>query len=234
VPLYVEVQRQDNADVGDIGMLEDLSAGFVQLKKDEVLETVRARVERGDGPLEILEDARRAMTAVGDQFQEGTLFLAEMILAAELFKEVMSILRPQLARARPPEPLGTVVIATAKGDIHDLGKNLLVTLLEAQGFEVHDLGVDVDPSQVIEKVREVEPDFVGFSALITTAFAGMKRTTEILEAEGLRGGFKLMVGGGVSTPTLKEHIGADFQTTDASVGVEYCLRVMQESKRHAG
>jgi methylmalonyl-CoA mutase cobalamin-binding domain/chain len=214
-------------------MLEDLAAGFVQPKKDEVLETVKARVRRGDGPLEILEDARRAMTAVGNQFQEGTLFLAEMILAAELFKEVMSILRPQLDQTRPPEPLGTIVLATPKGDIHDLGKNILVTLLEAQGFEVHDLGVDVDPSQVIEKVREVEPDFVGFSALITTAFAGMKRTTEILEEEGLRDRFKLLVGGGVTTPTLKEHIGADLQTTDASVGVEYCLKVIKENKRRA-
>ena len=148
-------------------MLEDLSAGFVELRRDEVLATVTARVERGDDALEILEDARRAMTAVGDQFQEGTLFLAQMMLAAELFKGVMAILKASLDLARPPEPLGSVVLATPKGDIHDLGKNIFVTLLEAQGFEVHDLGVNVDPSQVLEKVIEVKPDLVGFSALIT-------------------------------------------------------------------
>jgi methanogenic corrinoid protein MtbC1 len=209
-------------------MLEDLATGFVELKRDEVLAAVTTRVEHGDEALEILEDARRAMTAVGDQFQEGTLFLAQMLLAAELFKEVMAILRPSLERVRPPEPLGSIVLATPKGDIHDLGKNLFVTLLEAQGFEVHDLGVDVDPSRVIEKVREVKPDFVGFSALITTAFASMKQTAEIFDAEGLRDGIKLMLGGGVTTPTLKTHIGADFQTTDAAAGVAYCLKTMEE------
>jgi methylmalonyl-CoA mutase cobalamin-binding domain/chain len=212
-------------------MLEDLATGFVELKRDEVLATVATRVERGDAALEILEDARRAMTAVGDQFQEGTLFLAQMILAAELFKEVMAILKPSLERVRPPEPLGSIVLATPRGDIHDLGKNLLVTLLEAQGFEVHDLGVDVDPSQVVEKVRKVEPDFVGFSTLITTAFASMKQTAEILAEEGLRDGIKLMLGGGVTTPTLKRHIGADFQTTDAAAGVVYCLKTLEKKGR---
>jgi methanogenic corrinoid protein MtbC1 len=213
-------------------MLEDLSAGFVELKKDEVLETIKARVERGDAALDILEDARRGMTAVGDQFQEGTLFLAEMMLAAEIFKEAIAILKPKLDQTRPPEPVGTVVLATPKGDIHDLGKNILATLLEGQGFEVCDLGVDVASSLVIEKVKEVKPDFVGFSALITTAFSGMKQTAEALEELGLRDTFKLMVGGGVTSPLLKDHVGADFQTTDAMEGVAYCLKIMEE-KNHA-
>ncbi len=213
-------------------MLEDLSAGFVELKKDEVLETMKARVERGDDALDILEDARRGMTAVGDQFQEGTLYLAEMMLAAEIFKEAIAILKPELDQARPPEPVGTVVLATPKGDIHDLGKNILATLLEGQGFDVCDLGVDVASSVVIEKVKEIKPDFVGFSALITTAFAGMKQTAETLEELGLRDTFKLMVGGGVTSPLLKEHVGADFQTTDAMEGVAYCLKIMEE-KDHA-
>jgi methanogenic corrinoid protein MtbC1 len=90
------------------------------------------------------------------------------------------------------------------------------------------LGVDVDPSLVIETIREVKPDFVGFSALITTAFASMKHVTDILEKEALRDNFKLMVGGGVTTPMLKDHIGADFQSTDAMEGVTYCLKIMEE------
>jgi methanogenic corrinoid protein MtbC1 len=209
-------------------MLEDLSTGFVKLERDEVLNTVETRVKRGDDALHILDDARLGMTAVGDQFQKGTLFLAEMMLAAEIFKEVVAILKPQLDQARPPEPLGRVVLGTLKGDIHDLGKNIFATLLEGQGFKVYDLGVDVDPYLVVEKVREVRPDIVGFSALITTAFASMKQTTEIFETEGLRESFKLMVGGGVTTPLLKEHLGADFQTTDAMAGVTYCLKIMEE------
>ncbi len=211
-------------------MLEDLSTGIVGLKKDEVLDTVKARVEKGEDALKILEDARRGMTVVGDRFQEGTLYLAEMMLAAEIFKSAVAILKPHLDLVRPPEPLGKVVLATPKGDIHDLGKDILVTLLQGQGFQVFDLGVDVDPLVIIEKVREVKPHFVGFSALITTAFASMKKTTEILEKEALRDTFKLMVGGGVTNEILKDHINADFQTTDAMEGVAYCLKVMEEMK----
>ncbi len=209
-------------------MLEDLSTGFVELKKDEVIETIKARIEQEEDVLKILEDARLAMTVVGDQFQAGTLFLAEMMLAAEIFKEVINLLQPLLDKIRPPEPIGKVVLATPKGDIHDLGKDIFATLLEGQGFEVYNLGVDVEPAFVIKKVREVKPDLVGFSALITTAFASMKRTTDMLEEENLRDSFKLMVGGGVTSPVLKEHIGADFQTIDAMEGVDYCLKIMTE------
>jgi dimethylamine corrinoid protein len=209
-------------------MLIDLSTGFVELKRDEVLATVKTRVARGDDSFEILEDARRAMTAVGYKFKEGEMFLAEMLLAAEIFKEIVAILKPLLVLARPPESRGTIVLATPQGDIHDLGKNIFATLLDGQGFRVYDLGVDVDPSLVIETIREVKPDFVGFSALITTAFASMKHVTDILEKEALRDNFKLMVGGGVTTPMLKDHIGADFQSTDAMEGVTYCLKIMEE------
>jgi methanogenic corrinoid protein MtbC1 len=209
-------------------MLVDLSTGFVELKRDEVLATVKTRVARGDDSFEILEDARRAMTAVGYKFKEGEMFLAEMLLAAEIFKEIVVILKPHLVLARPHESRGTIVLATPQGDIHDLGKNIFATLLDGQGFRVYDLGVDVDPSLVIETIREVKPDFVGFSALITTAFASMKHVTDILEKAALRDNFKLMVGGGVTTPMLKDHIGADFQSTDAMEGVTYCLKIMEE------
>ncbi len=211
-------------------MLEDLSTGFVELKKEEVLATVKKRVEQQEDVLKILEDARLAMTVVGDRFQDGTLFLAEMMLAAEIFKEAMTILQPALDKVRPPEPIGSMVLATPKGDIHDLGKDIFATLLEGQGLEVYNLGVDADPSLVVEKVKEVKPDFVGFSALITTAFKSMKITTDMLEAENLRESFKLMVGGGVTNTILKDHIGADFQTIDAMEGVSYCLKIIAEKK----
>lgn len=212
-------------------MLEDLSTGFIELKRDEVIETIQARIAQNDDVLKLLEDARLAMTVVGDQFQDGTLFLAEMMLAAEIFKDVIGVLQPLLDKVRPPEPIGKIVLATPKGDIHDLGKDIFATLLDGQGFEVYNLGVDVEPSLVIDKVREVNPDFVGFSALITTAFASMKKTTEIFEEENLRDSFKLLVGGGVTTPMLKDHVGADFQTIDAMEGVSYCLKIMEEKNR---
>lgn len=205
-------------------MSDALAMGLVELKRDEVLGGVKDKAQRGDDPLKILDECRRGMTIVGDRFQSGEFYLAEMMLAAEIFKGVVSILDPHMEKVRPPKPLGKVVLATLKGDIHDLGKDIVATLLRAQGFEVHDLGVDVLPAVVLDKVKEVKPDFVGFSALITSAFASMKEASELLVESGLREKCKLMVGGGVTTPTVKEHIGADFQTLDAMEGVNYCLK----------
>jgi methanogenic corrinoid protein MtbC1 len=148
------------------------------------------------------------------------------MMSAELFKGVVEILDPYLAKTRPPKPRGKVLVATLRGDIHYLGKDLFAALCKAQGFEVYNLGVDVAPQLVVDKVKEVKPDFVGFSALITSVFAAMKEASEMLEEAGLRKHFKLMVGGGISTPMVKEYIGADFQTTDAMEGVAYCMKSM--------
>ena len=211
-------------------MSDALAMALVELKRDEVLEAVKDKAERGDDPLGLLEECRRGMTIVGDRFQSGEFYLAEMMLAAEIFKGVVSTLDPHMEKVRPPKPLGKVVLATLKGDIHDLGKDIVATLLRARGFEVHDLGVDVLPAVVLDKVKEVNPDFVGFSALITSAFASMKEASELLVESGLREKCKLMVGGGVTTPTVKEHIGADFQTLDAMEGVNYCLKEIEGMK----
>ncbi len=205
-------------------MAEELSMAIAQLKRDEVADAVETRAQKGEDPLLILKECRRGMTIVGDRFQKGEYFLAELMLSAEIFKGAIAILEPYLAESRPSKPLGKVVLATLKGDIHDLGKNIVATLLEAQGFEVHDLGVDVPPSLVVEKVKEVKPEFVGFSALITTVFASMKEAADMLEEAGLRSQFKLMVGGGIANAMVKEYINADFHTTDAMEGVAYCMK----------
>jgi len=207
-------------------MKEELVAALVKLERDEVLGMVTQRIEAGEDPLGILEDCRQGMTAVGDLFQQGDYFLAELLLSAEIFKGAVAILQPHLAKSHSSQLRAKVVLATLKGDIHDLGKNILATLLQAQGFEVHDLGVDVPPPLVLEKVKEIRPEFVGFSALITTAFASMKEAADLLQQAGLRNGLKLMIGGGVTTPIVKDYVGADFQTLDAMEGVNYCLNVV--------
>ena len=204
--------------------MSELSMALVELKRDEALEMVKSRMEKGEDPVVILDQCRRGMTIVGQRFQAGDYFLAELLLSSEIFKMVAVILEPHLAKVAPPEPVGKVVLATMKGDIHDLGKNIVATLLRVHGFEVHDLGVDVAPAVLVERVQEVRPDFVGFSALITTAFATMKEAAEMLAKDGLRNEIKLLVGGGVTTPAVKEYIGADFQALDAMKGVSYCLR----------
>lgn len=205
-------------------MSEGLARLILELKNEEAEGAIKSRMENGEDPLRILDECRKGMVEVGDLFQKGDYFLAELMLSAEVFKSAVAILEPYLAEVRPPEPIGKVVLATLKGDIHDLGKNLFATLLRAQGFEVIDMGVDVDPALVIKKVREARPHFVGFSVLISTAFDSMKQASEMFAEEGIRDQFKLMVGGGVTTPAFKDYIGADFQSLDAAEGVAYCSR----------
>ena len=207
-------------------MSEELALAIVELQRDKAMDLVRSRSEKGESPLQILEECRQGMTIVGQRFQTGDYFLAELILSAEIFKEAVGILDPYLTAAGPQESRGKVIVATLAGDIHDLGKNLFAALVKAQGFEVHDLGVDVAPALVVEKVKEVKPDFVGFSALITSVFDAMKEAAEMLEEAGLRNQFKLMVGGGIATEMVKDYINADFYTTDAMEGVAYCIELI--------
>jgi methanogenic corrinoid protein MtbC1 len=208
-------------------MSQELAMAIVELKRDKAMELVKSRAEKGEDPLAILAECREGMTIVGDRFQTGEFYLSELILSGEIFKAAMAFLEPYLAKTRPPKPLGKVVLATVRGDIHDLGKNILSVLLRAQGFEVHDLGVDVPPAKIVATVKEVQPDFVGFSVLITTAFPAMRETAQMLVEAGLRDKVKLMVGGGVSSPALKDYVGADFQSIDASEGVSYCIQNMK-------
>jgi len=205
-------------------MSEELALAIVELNRDRALNLVKSRSEKGESPLQILEECRQGMTIVGERFQKGEYFLAELILSAEIFKGAVEILDPYLTATDPQESRGKMVLATLQGDIHDLGKNLFAALVKAQGFEVHDLGVDVAPALVVEKVKEVKPDFVGFSALITSVFDAMKEAAEMLEEAGLRNQFKLMVGGGIASEMVKDYINADFYTTDAMEGVAYCMK----------
>jgi methanogenic corrinoid protein MtbC1 len=205
-------------------MSKELALAIAELNREKAVDLVSGRCKKGENPLQILEECRQGMTIVGDRFQKGEYYLSELMLSGDIFREVAVILEPQLAKARPAKPVGKILLATLKGDIHNLGKDLFGALVKTQGFEVYDLGVDVAPALVVAKIKEVKPDFVGFSALITTAFASMKQATTMLEEAGLRKQFKLMVGGGVTTPVVKDYIGADFQTRDAMEGVEYCLK----------
>jgi methanogenic corrinoid protein MtbC1 len=206
-------------------MTEELGDLILNFKRDAVLETVERRLGAGEDPLRILDDCRRGMTLVGERFQQGDFFLAELVLSAEIFKEVTAVIEPRLSQAKSARTKGRVLIGTLQGDIHELGKNILITMLRVHGFEVHDLGVDVPPSAVVDKVRGFKPHVVGFSALITTAFPSMKEAVALIQEAGLRDSVKVMIGGGVTTAGVRDYVGADFQTTDAMEGVAYCLKI---------
>jgi methanogenic corrinoid protein MtbC1 len=204
-------------------MTDDLSMAIVNLKRDEAAELIKSRAEAGEDPLKIVDACRKGLMIVGERYNKGDFFLAELILSGQIFKQAFETLQPYMRTTTPGKEVGTVVMATLKGDVHDLGKDIVATLLESQGFKVHNLGVDVPVQDLVDKVKEVRPDFVGLSVLITTIFNTMKAANEQLSAEGMRDSFKLLIGGAVVTPELQDYVGADFHTTDAMAGVDYCL-----------
>jgi methylmalonyl-CoA mutase cobalamin-binding domain/chain len=204
-------------------MQGELCTAIVELARDDVPAMIDRKLEAGEDPLAILGECREGMTQVGERFQAGDYYLAELLLSGEIFKAAVARLAPHLPAADGDRPVGKVILATMRGDIHDLGKNILATLLRAHAFEVHDLGVNVEPAELVAKVREIRPEFVGLSVLITTAFRSMREACRLLEEAGLRDSLRLMIGGGVTTPELEEWVGADFQTQDAAAGVAYCV-----------
>jgi 5-methyltetrahydrofolate--homocysteine methyltransferase len=156
-----------------------------------------------------------AMADVGQRFERQEFFVPEMLVAARAMKYGVDVLRPYLAGAGV-QPVGTVLMGTASGDLHDIGKNLVIMMLEGTGFRVVDLGVDVSPGRFVAAVREYSPQFVGMSALLTTTMMAMKATVEALKQAGVRDQVKVMIGGAPVTQRFADEIGADIYAADAS------------------
>ena len=164
---------------------------------------------------------------VGEQFRSGEMFLPDMMAAAVAMQKAIAILEPEMvARSVQREVLGRVVIGTVKGDIHEIGKNLVGMMLMANGFEVHDLGVNVTPEQFVEKVREVDANVVGMSALLTTTMVGQRAVIQALSDAGLRDGVKVIIGGAPVTRTWADEIGADGYSEDAAGAVTLTLALL--------
>jgi trimethylamine corrinoid protein len=184
---------------------------------DRAAAAARSALDAGVDPLAAIDSGfMPGLTWVGDQFSCGEMFLPDMMLAARAMKAAFAVLEPEMkARATERTVTGRVVIGTVKGDIHEIGKNLVATMLGAAGFEVHDLGVDVPPDRFAEKAAEVGADIVGVSALLTTTMTGGRAVIAALEARGLRPGVKVIVGGAPVTRAWAAEIGADGYSEDA-------------------
>lgn len=197
-------------------MLETIYESVIEGDIDAVESGVRDELGRGTDPKVILgEGLIAAMGEIGNRFECQEIYVPEMLLSARAMKAGMAVLEPELKEADLGMQ-GTVVLGTAKGDLHDIGKNLVGIMLEGAGFRVVDLGVDIDPERFIEAVREYEPEFVGVSALLTTTMSNQGRTIEALQGAGLRDGVRVMVGGAPVTQEFADEIGADLYATDAS------------------
>ena len=179
-------------------------------------------LKEGIAPLQILNDCRSGMDQVGELYSTGEYFLSELMMSANIFKKVVAKLEPLLLKVQGNEPIGKVVIATPKGDIHDIGKDIVATLFKVGGFEIHDLGVDVQPQKIVEAIERTDAKILAMSALITPTFQSMKKTVDLLEEKGLRDGRYVIVGGGPTTRAVKDYVGADAQTLDPKEGVNWC------------
>jgi methylmalonyl-CoA mutase cobalamin-binding domain/chain len=209
-------------------MTSDLTKNLIELERDKVLSEVKERLIRGEEPMRILNECKQGMELIGEKYKNKEYFLAELMLSGELFKEITKLIEPYLGEKTIEGDIKCkIILVTMQGDIHDIGKNILATLLKLEGFKIYDLGVDVNPDIVIEKVKEIKPDFLGFSALLTTTFDPMKYVVDKLKESGLRDQLKIMVGGGITTTLVKDYIGADFQTLDGMEGVQYCLNIFK-------
>jgi 5-methyltetrahydrofolate--homocysteine methyltransferase len=186
----------------------------------------RAALDAGAAPIRLVsEGISPAMTEVGRQFEEGDCFVPELLMAARATKDVFELLRPLLSQTGV-KPVARVLLGTVKGDMHDIGKNLVGALLEGGGFEVVDLGVDVPPARFVAAVEEKNPELVGLSALLTTTMPAMKGTLEALQAAGVRERAKVMLGGAPVTESFARQVGADGYADNAATAVDLARRLI--------
>ena len=200
-------------------MSGELTRAIAELEEKEALRLTKEKLDRGEEPRLILDESRSGMEIVGKRFSDGTYFLPELIFSAEIFKEITEIVKPRLKKEVQAKCLGKVIIGTVAGDIHDIGKDIVVFMLDVSGFEVYDLGVDVPPKKFVEKIKETNAPVVGLSGFLTLAFDSMKETVDVIKAAGLRGKVKIMVGGGQIDEEIRRYTGADAYGKDAMAGV---------------
>ncbi len=201
-------------------MEQDLVGTLADLKEDEALAIVRARLEAGDDPMAIFEDARRAMEVIGQRFAAAEYFIPELVYAGEIMKEISALVKPSLGAGGEAERLGQVVLGTVAGDIHDIGKDIVGFMLDVNGFQVLDLGVDVQPERFVDTVKESGSTIVGLSAFLTISFQSLKDTVEAIEEAGLREQVKIMIGGGPVDEQVRRYTGADAWGKDAMEAVD--------------
>ncbi len=203
-------------------MGEALVKAISAIKEDEAVRLVQEAIDKGDDPMSILNDCQTAMNIVGERYESGEYYLPELIMSGEVLQTISDIVKPVMQSNDGGDiggKKGKVVLGTVRGDIHDIGKDIVGFMLDVNGFEVHDLGVDVPEAKFIEAVKKVEPQVVALSGFLTLAYDSMKSTVEALAAAGLRDGLKVIIGGGQMNEMVKNHVAADAYGMDAVAAV---------------
>ncbi|GBC96111.1 Methionine synthase [bacterium HR16] len=206
--------------------LKALAQAILEGKRNEAVELTQKLVDAGVTPKQILDEGLIAgMSIAGEKFKNGEYFVPEILVAARAMKASMEILRPLLV-ATDVQPIGTIVIGTVRGDLHDIGKNLVAMMVEGAGFKVVDLGVDVTADKFIAAAKEHNAQIVGMSALLTTTMTYIPEVIKAFDAEGLRPKVKLIVGGAPVTQEWANQIGADAYAPDAATAVDRCKELL--------
>ncbi|MHB8867977.1 MAG: corrinoid protein [Thermoleophilia bacterium] len=209
-------------------LLAAATAAVVAADEDKAVEVAREAVASGLDPLKVINEGfTPGMREVGDLFERGTMFLPEVILASEAMVAAVAVLEENLPAEQKEKQAGIVVLGTIEGDVHDIGKGIVATLMRVYGFEVHDLGRDVPLTTFVEKAQETGANIVGSSALMTTTMVGQKALEKLLKEAGIRGQVKTMVGGAVVTQYWADKIGADAYAENAQEAVSKALELAQ-------
>jgi methanogenic corrinoid protein MtbC1 len=197
----------------------ELAKALGDLKEDEALAITEKRLKAGGDPMAILEEARRGMETVGKRFAASEYFIPDLVYSGEILKRINELVKPKMTGAGAAKKGGKVIIATVAGDIHDIGKDIVVFMLDVSGFDVIDMGVDVPVQKIVAKLKESGAPIIGLSGFLTLAFDSMKQTVDAIKTAGLRGKTKIMIGGGQINEEVVKYTGADAYGKDAVEGV---------------
>lgn len=198
---------------------------IADMKEDEALNLANEMLDSGYNPISLLQHCRKAMEIVGKRFEDGEYFLPELMLAGDMLTQISDKAKPLIKDSQSGGGVsskGTVIIATVHGDLHDIGKNIVTFMLDINGYNVIDLGIDVPMDTVVDSIRDHQPAVVGLSGFLTLAFDSMKETIEAIKAAGLRDKIKIMIGGGQVDNQVKEYTGADAYGLNAMDAVSLC------------
>ncbi|MDA8211783.1 MAG: cobalamin-dependent protein [Clostridia bacterium] len=207
----------------------ELTQAFINLDEEKVYGLVQKKIAAGEDPVGIIKECNEGMTEIGKLFEQNEYFLSELIMSGEIFKSIMAKLEPMLGDVQQEnEPSkGTVVIGTVKEDIHDIGKDIVVSMLRGTGYEVVDLGVDVPADKFVAAAKETGAKLVGLSCLLNFTFPELKKVVDELDAAGLRDTVKVAIGGAPCNEEVRKFAGADYYAKDAAAAVSICKEIYQ-------
>ncbi|MCK8817607.1 cobalamin-dependent protein [Natroniella sulfidigena] len=211
-------------------MSEELINAIADLEEERVIMLVKQKIKNGETPLEIIEQCRLGVEIVGQRYREESYFLSDLIMSEEILRGVVKIIAPYFSEKYGAEEEVQVVIGTIEGDIHDLGKNILIYLLKSVGINVHDLGVDVKPEEFVKAVQETGASILGISVILTFCIGGIKKVVDLLDESGLRDEVKVIIGGYPVNKRVKEYTGADHFEDDPTEAVELIKDIVKNAE----